>query len=218
MENNTVSKAYDYLYQGILSGKFPLGSPISEVQIGNKIGVSRSPIREALKQMASEGLVKQYPGRGTFVTEITLQDLEEIFELRILLELFSLRKAYRWLDKDTLEDLEHLMLNLNEKSSEQEYYDANLKFHSTIISYCNNKRVKLFYQMLSSQLAIVYSISAWTPSHDIMSKNHHLEIIQALKDKDIDLAVERLRFHLEKTRENTINAYNNQYLSISDKK
>ena len=207
MENSTANKAYNYIYEGILSRKLPLGEPISEVQIGNALGISRSPVREALKQMASEGLVKQYPSKGTFVTTITLHDIEEIFELRILFEQFALRKSYEFFDSSILNHLESVMMKLNKESSTMDFYEANHLFHSTIISCCNNERAKNFYKMLSSQLTIIYAIASCVPSHDIMSKEHHLKIIQALKDKDIDLAEKLLVFHLEKTRDNTMAAY-----------
>ena len=56
-------RAYDYLYSGILSGEFPLGSPIAEVEIGEALGLSRSPVREALKRMEAEGLVSHFPAK-----------------------------------------------------------------------------------------------------------------------------------------------------------
>ena len=93
-----VNKVYAYLYNGILSGDIPLGSPIAELEVGKALGLSRSPVREALKRMEGEGLVSHYVGRGTFVTDITVRDLEEIFELRIMFELHSLPSACVYMD------------------------------------------------------------------------------------------------------------------------
>lgn len=77
----TAGRAYDYLYSGILSEGFPLGSPSAEVEIGEALGLSRTRVREALKRMAAEGLVSHFSGRETFVIDITQRNLKEIFEL-----------------------------------------------------------------------------------------------------------------------------------------
>lgn len=200
-------RAYEFLYKGILAGDFPLGSPISEVDIGEALGLSRSPVREALKLMEAEGLVSHYPGRGTFVTDITQRDLEEIFELRIMFEIHSLRTAFRYFDEDILDKLEQDLLNLDESSDPQQYYDANHALHSSVIAYGGNSRLEKFYNMLTAQFAIVNRISSRDPEHFGASKKKHLDIVQALKRGDLESAERCLSLHLHEVKERTIKEY-----------
>lgn len=214
MENARVDKAYNYIYQHILSGEFPLGAALSEVQIGSNINMSRSPIREALKRLASEGIVKQYAGKGTFVTNFTLHDIEEIFDMRIMLERYCLQHTFKYVDDKMLDELESHMICLDNNSSEKDFYDSNYLFHSFLVFNCNNERAKAFYQMMSAQLDIIYKISSSVPSHDIMSRDDHLEIIHAMRSNNLELADNCLVSHLEKTRRNTIRVFNS-HMKIS---
>lgn len=202
-----VDKVYDYLYKGILSGDIPLGSPIAELELGKALGLSRSPVREALKRMEGEGLVSHYQGRGTFVTDITVRDLEEIFELRIMFELHSLPLACMYMDDEILQELQNAFESLGEDSDEQQYYDANSLLHSSIISYGGNLRLEKFYKMLDAQFAIVNRISARDPEHFDMSKEIHLNIVKAMRERDVERAQELLKEHLNQVKERTIHEY-----------
>lgn len=202
-----VNKVYDFLYNGILSGEIPLGSPISELEIGNALGLSRSPVREALKRMEGEGLVSHFLGRGTFVTDITVSDLQEIFELRIMFELHSLPMACMYMEDELLDELAEAFENLREDSDPQQYFDANRVLHSSIISYGGNLRLEKFYNMLLAQFAIVNRISARDPEHFESSREIHLGIVKAIKARDVDTARELLSKHLQQVKENTILEY-----------
>ncbi|HIW84658.1 MAG TPA: GntR family transcriptional regulator [Candidatus Dorea gallistercoris] len=203
-----VDKVYNYLYNGILSGDIPLGSPIPELELSKQLGLSRSPVREALNRMEGEGLVSHYVGRGTFVTDITTKDLEEIFELRIMFELHSLPSACRYMDDEMFAELENAFESLDENSTEQQYFDANNLLHSSIISYGGNLRLEKFYNMLLSQFAIVNRISARDPEHFKISRSIHLKIVRAMKEHNVELAQEFLKEHLLQVRERTILEYN----------
>lgn len=205
--NGAIGKAYRYLREGILSGELPLGSPISEMEISTKLEISRSPIREALRRMESEGLVYRYPGRGTFVTNITRKDLEEIFELRIMFEVQALNTASKYFDEKFLDELEKAFTYLNPDSHPQQYYDANTRLHTGIIAYAGNKRMEKFYTQLQTQIAIVNRISARDPEHFVLSKEKHLAIVRALKERDVEKAKECLTVHLEEVRDRTIREY-----------
>ncbi|HIZ82688.1 MAG TPA: GntR family transcriptional regulator [Candidatus Mediterraneibacter pullistercoris] len=205
--NGAIGKAYQYLREGILSGDLPLGSPISEMEISAKLQISRSPIREALRRMETEGLVYRYPGRGTFVTNITRKDLEEIFELRIMFEVQALNTASRYFDDKFLEALERDFADLNPDSQPQQYYDANTRLHRGIIAYAGNKRMEKFYKQLQTQIAIVTRISARDPEHFVLSRERHLAIVRALKERDVEKAKACLTIHLEEVRDRTIKGY-----------
>ncbi len=211
--NGAIDKAYQYLYGGILSGELPLGSPISEMEISAALKISRSPIREALRRMETEGLVHRYPGHGTFVTNITQKDLEDIFELRIMFELQALHTAYKYFDSEYLDALERDFMYLNPDSQPQQYYDANTRLHTGIIAYAGNERMEKFYNQLLAQMAIVNRISARDPEHFVLSREKHLAIVQAIKQRDLEKAEQYLRAHLEEVRDRTIKGYGEPIVS-----
>ncbi len=205
--NGAIGKAYQYLRDSILSGELALGAPISEMEISARLQISRSPIREALRRMETEGLVYRYPGRGTFVTNITRKDLEEIFELRIMFEVQALNTASRYFEEEFLDSLERDFMYLNPDSQPQQYYDANSRLHTGIIAYAGNKRMEKFYKQLQTQIAIVTRISARDPEHFVLSREKHLAIVRALKERDVEKAKECLKVHLEEVRDRTIKGY-----------
>ena len=207
MAGGAAERAYDYLYEQILSGRLTLGAPVSEVEISEALKISRSPVREALKRMEAQGLITHYASRGAFVTDITLRDLEEIFDLRILMELFALETACRRIDDATLDRLEAMLLSLNKTSSPQEFFEANSKLHDTIVSYGGNRRLEGLLDMLSAQIAIVNRISARAPGHFDDSTHSHLELVRIIRTRDIAAAKECLKNHLIEVRTKTLEEY-----------
>lgn len=203
MSKNTAASAYEYIKQRILSGDLQLGSPISESEIAQILGISRSPIREALKRMESEGLVNHYPGRGAFVTQITEQDVEEIFELRLIIELLALKKAYNVIPEDTIKDIKQKITGLNSSSSAAQYYEANQSLHDTIINYGVSNRLKNFYNMVASMIEVMTRISAKDPNHFANSRIEHLNIIEALLNRDRQGAEDELSRHIRGVKTKT---------------
>lgn len=207
MASNLSNTAYDSLYNKILLGELKLGSPISEVALGKELGLSRSPIREALNRLEIEGLVTHYPGRGSFVVDFSLQDLDEIFDLRDLLEIYSLRKAFEHMDRDLFEGIEKEILAVVESGDPQAFFEINSTLHRAIISFSGNKRVQRFYDQISAQIAVINRISAMDPSHFDQSTERHLALIRAMKAGDQREAEAVLCQHLSEVRASTKKSY-----------
>jgi DNA-binding GntR family transcriptional regulator len=201
------NKAYECIYRSILTNKIAFGDPVSENDIARELGMSRSPVREALKRLEAEGIVTHYPNRGTFVTQMTVQDLNEIFDLRILFELYALETACTRITDNTLEKIARAIEGLDETSSPEQYYKANDGLHSTIISSCGNRRLQGFYNNLKTQISMVIRISARSPEHFVYSKKEHLNIAQAIIKRDLGKAKTLLKEHLERVRSDTITVF-----------
>lgn len=204
---SAMERAYDYLYESILSGKLPLGSPIYEVEVANTLGISRSPIREALKRLEAEGLVNYFSGRGAFVIQITKNDLEEIFDMRLLLECAALKSSSKCIGNTFWTEMEKTISNLSEDSPPEDFYAVDNKLHHTIIGSCSNKRLETFYHRLEMQIDIVRRISALDPMHFRKSKEYHLQIVRAMKEYNLEEATHYLEEHIMDVKRNTINAY-----------
>jgi len=204
------NKAYEWIYRSILNNKLAFGAPISENEIAQELGISRSPVREALKRLEAENIVAHYPNRGTFVTQITVHDLNEIFDLRILFELYALDSTYSRITDNTLKEIANTIEKLDANSSPEQYYKANDSLHSTIISSCGNRRLQGFYNNLKTQIGMVTRISARSPAHFASSQKEHLEITKTLLIRDLKKAKSLLRDHLERVRDDTINVFLNE--------
>lgn len=208
-KNALKNVAYEYLLNAIMSYEIKPGEVIVEQEISDQLGISRTPIREAFKQLESEGLVHHFPSRGTFVTNLTVQDVEEIFQLRELFELTALKSAIDRITKEELEYVEGRLRYLDDMKSEEpstkeEYYGSDRELHELIMKYSGNSRMIKFHRTLEAQLERLRRISSLTPMRLTKSRQEHLAILSALNARDLAASTEALRLHLRNIKESTL--------------
>lgn len=206
--------AYDYLLDAITSYEMKPGQAIVEQDVSDKLGISRTPIREALKQLESEGLVRHFPSRGTFVTNLTVQDVDEIFQLRELFEITSLKNAVHEIAEAELDYIEERLRYLDDKRSEEPptketFYNSDRELHALIMKYSGNSRMIKFHKTLEVQLEQLRRISAMTPMRLVKSRQEHLDIIYALRSRDLANATRALLLHLQNIKASTLNVCRN---------
>ncbi|HZH92486.1 MAG TPA: GntR family transcriptional regulator, partial [Tissierellaceae bacterium] len=104
----------DYIKESILSGLYKEGDHILETEVANTLGISRAPVREAIKELEKEGIVQTLPRRGTFVTKFSLEDIKEVFEIRMLLEnnIFKILIYENKLSDEDFINLEKLVIQM----------------------------------------------------------------------------------------------------------
>lgn len=195
--------AYDYLYDGIISNRLPLGSSIVEQEISDALGISRTPVREALKQLIAEGLVTYLPGRGTFVAQISKSDIEEIFELREIFEELALKTAVYEITDDEIAEMGEILQSLDGAVPET-FYNCDRKLHEMIIRHGHNRRMVRFLNTVNSQIEMFRRISAMTPNRLRASREEHMELLQAIKERNLDKAIQELKIHLLNVKKSTI--------------
>ncbi|TDU16790.1 GntR family transcriptional regulator [Bacillus subtilis] len=199
-----MKQVYDHLLEAIVSNQIPPGTPLVETDIADEMKMSRTPIREALKELEAEGLVSRYQSRGTVVSHITPYDVEEIFTVRITLELCALQLSWQKITDYELKEVEKLFLALNSTSSKQDYHHADKTLHSLIINRAGNSRLKKFLNLLNSQIERFRRIAADEPTRLTRSKKEHLEIIHFLKKRDLQACEESLKTHLINVKNSTL--------------
>ncbi|MDQ0206141.1 GntR family transcriptional regulator [Alkalicoccobacillus murimartini] len=199
-------QVYEHLLELILSNKLTSGSPLIEMDISKELQTSRTPVREALKELESDGLVYHYPSKGAFVTNISASDVEEIFSLRIMLEVFALQQAIEKIDPQELDRLEDMFTSLDEDSSKEDLHEADTSLHQLIMDRAGNRRLKQFLMMLSVQIERFRRVAAFDTNRLSFSKKEHLEIISFIKKKDVTSAEESLIKHLENVKKSTLEA------------
>lgn len=129
---------YDHLVAGILDRSFPPGSPIRDTHVASILDVSRTPVREALLRLSSDGLVDNIPGRGFIVRELSLQDVREAYPILSNLESLSISLAEK-LPESVLKKLESLNKQMASKTaSSSRLTQIDSEFHDTLVSSCPN--------------------------------------------------------------------------------
>ena len=213
-KQSLTAKVYNHIRDGILDGTYPIGGYLVETRLAEELAVSRTPVREALKQLESEGLVRHFPSRGTFVTNLTVQDVDEIFQLRELFEITSLKNAVHEITEAELDYIEERLRYLDDKRSEEPptketFYNSDRELHALIMKYSGNSRMIKFHKTLEVQLEQLRRISAMTPMRLVKSRQEHLDIIYALRSRDLANATRALLLHLQNIKASTLNVCRN---------
>ena len=195
-------RAYSTVREGILRGTYDAGSRLTEQELAKAAGVSRTPIREALRRLHAEGLVQFEPNHGAVVALFELEDAEEIFELRGLLEPISARRAA---DRATPPIIAELRMLAEEQMSEsirrrQGYLarigELNDRFHRLIQKTADSPRlVKALAGLIEAPL-ILRTFGQYTPAELHRSADQHLEMVQALEARDPVWAHSIMRSHI----------------------
>lgn len=202
--------AYEAIISGILSQRWQPGEPLSEQQLAAELGVSRTPIRQALQQLEREGFVQVLPSRGTFVAELSLADLHDIYQLREILEGQVARLAA---EARTKEDVAYLRSIIDEAQSQisrhsnhppresfKELHRLGSEYHAVLSQVAGNRRL---YEVL---LGLELSATRARLLHGSFRDPHetwqdHAEVVDAVGDGDADRAESAMRRHIRKAYE-----------------
>lgn len=194
--------AYQALRAGIIDGRYPAGSPLREIMLAAEIGVSRTPIREALRRLDVEGLVELVPNYGAKVSAWTPQDYDEIFELRALLEshaaqLAATRIAPREIDAlDALCDAMDAAALGGQPDRFDRIADLNDQFHKGLLSAAKSRRLCDLLGMLVEMPLVLRTYHRYGEDELRRSLGHHREIVAAMRARDGVWAASVMRAHV----------------------
>jgi DNA-binding GntR family transcriptional regulator len=193
----------DALRQAIISGRWSPNSRLHEARIAQQLGVSRAPVREALSQLEEEGLVRSEPNRGTFVTELSIQDIEEIQSLREVLECFALRRAADKLMGPGLADLERMLadqVSAADAGDRLGLLEKDMELHRHICFTSGHNHLFKLWTRLANQtrrfMFVNFQVLEQTQGDLRLVVEGHVAIVQALRDRDVEAAEQALRQHL----------------------
>ncbi|MEJ5988556.1 GntR family transcriptional regulator [Ramlibacter sp. PS3R-8] len=192
------------LRERIFAGALPPGTFLDEVRLAEEMSISRTPLREALKVLTAEGLVRHEPRRGCFVNEVTEQDLDEIFPVIGLLEGRCAYEAAQHASDADLQTLEVLHQKLAKHARARrinEYYEANFAIHEAIIRLADNRWLASVIADLRKILRLARLQQLHAPGRLDQSLSEHLAVFAALKARDADGAEAAMRTHLQRQRE-----------------
>jgi DNA-binding GntR family transcriptional regulator len=192
------------LRQRIFDGELPPGTFLDEVTLAQAMGISRTPLREALKVLTAEGLVRHEPRRGCFVAEVTEQDLDEIFPVIALLEGRCAHEAALHATDAELEALDVLHARLSRHAKARrinDYYETNFAIHEAIIGLAGNRWLAQVIGDLRKILRLARQQQLHAPGRLAQSLSEHLAVYAALKARDAQGAEAAMHTHITRQRE-----------------
>jgi DNA-binding GntR family transcriptional regulator len=189
---------FSTLMEDILSGRLKPGEKLNISDISERLGVSRTPVREALKQLMSVGLVENIPHRSPFVKKLSIEEIIELYYIRAALEGVASRLAAQRLSGEQIEELERLCIQMEKKAQSGKYDDFsedNSKFHFLVYEATNSPRLKemifQYYRQCEQYRALVMEL----PGSYKEVCQEHKNILDAFKKRDLDQADNFARQH-----------------------
>lgn len=199
---NVSEKVSLILRRRLMSGFYNPGAQLKEESVAADLGVSRTPVRTAIQRLIAEGLLEPAPKRGAVVTEWRRSDVEEIFNLRIMLEGYSASLAARRISEERIERMEHLNRCIAEAvlRKDDQYLDvvhrANLEFHQIIYDSCGSGHLRMFGSSLLEFPMMVGGFYIYSDADMAESIRQHQEIISSLRARNPEWAKAALTCHL----------------------
>ena len=198
-------RVFNKLREDILSGIYEDYEELREVAISEEMGVSRTPVREAFRQLELEGLIQIVPNKGAYVTGITEKDVKDIYAIRSLLEGLCARWATKNITKEQLEELEenvYLATFHARKGHYEQLSQLDNRFHDVLYEACNSKMLEHLLKEYHQYVARVRKKTLSTENRGNKSNEEHEGIMEAIKAGDANLAEQLANRHM-------INAYEN---------
>jgi len=199
-KQNISEELVDFLKNQILSGELNPGDRIVETKLARELGISQTPVREALRQLQGEGIITIIPNKGPMVRTMDLKDAFEIYSIRAMLEGLAIRLAALNASDADIDALEQFFHRMKEKAHDDSVpvsylLDDSFYIHDTIIKLSNHTRLNQLYKSISFQIALVNRILGSTSSK-MKELEQHWELIEALKSRKPDHAEEVMRRHI----------------------
>lgn len=204
-----MAKAVDAAYQairvGILSGEFPQGSHITAQQLAEATGLSRTPVREAMRRLHAEGLIRFIANRGAFVSSWTSDEIDQIYELRVILESFAAQEAARRMTPEQLSELQDLASEMQtlvdvEKPDLNAIAVANDRFHKAVLAAAGNARLSDLLGAIV-EAPLVFNTFRRYKLHELQrSATQHWELVRSFEAHDPDWARSVMTSHIRSAR------------------
>jgi DNA-binding GntR family transcriptional regulator len=197
---STRRKVYLTLRDAILSGKLNSGRRLVEIPLAKEFGVSRAVLREALQQLAHEGLVQQNSYKGTHVVRLTPEELDEIVSVRLLLEAEASRLAAARMSNQQRESLAKMAARMASERDATRFAALDLKFHEFIWAASANKTMERALKQVATPLfamsLLMRTAEERRPARANVRRGDHTPLAEAICSGDQDRAAEAMRFHL----------------------
>jgi len=201
-------KTYDYLKSNILSGRFVPGERLAEEHLAEELGISRTPVREALHKLEQEGLIEPLESRGFRVPHDSPEEIEDLFDIRTVLEGYTLKIICERITDEQIEKLEEMIDKAEDalrRKRIDEVFQWNTQFHDTLHSLVADKR--RFHSLIVNMRKYVLRYRKDTLQNLGAGKraiDGHRQILLTLKLKDPELCERVMRIHIRQSKEDAL--------------
>ncbi|KID30801.1 transcriptional regulator [Prauserella sp. Am3] len=197
-------RSLEVLREMILDGTLAAGDRLNEVHLSQALGISRGPVREAIKRLASEGLVEAVTHRGVYVRSFSGSELSALYELRIALETHAARLAARYAPEERIVELNHVLDDTEATMSPDAAYPSSPDFHARLAQLATSAPLQQSLTEVGMKIQLARARSAHQPQRARTALDEHKAIAVALAERDGDLAARLLEEHLTSSLNNAL--------------
>lgn len=194
-EEKTVSlaeNAYRRIRHEILLGELPPGGIVSERELANRFEMSKTPVREAITQVCREGLMQRLPGRGYMVSPITIKEIHDLYDMRVIIEQATVRKFMANPSHDVLEKLKDMAVisyKPDNPESEVEFLEVNREFHLTVAEASGNVRLVHALEAILVEMERLFHLGLHVGDYSQEMATEHQDLVEAIENDDLEHAL-----------------------------
>ncbi|GAV22801.1 GntR family transcriptional regulator [Carboxydothermus pertinax] len=199
---------FETLREAIINGVLKPGERLMEVQLAEELGVSRTPVREAIRKLELEGFVVMIPRKGAYVAGISLKDVADVFEVRAALESLAAGLAAERITDEEIEELERVLVqqqNLADSDRLEDIIKVDTDFHDVLYRASRNERLIQIVSHLREQIQRFRTASLSQPGRMRIALEEHKEIVEAIAERNVEKAQALAREHIENAEQSMIN-------------
>lgn len=195
---NAQSHIAQYLREEIRSGRLPSGTPIVAAPVAARLGMSRMPVREAIQQLANEGLITIRSNRSAVVTELGPDDVDELYEMRAALEGYAMRHVAKTIDARGLQEVELALLRLDQAREDVTWFvAAHDIYHDALLAYCPRRQMVEEIRRIRHATEPYLRLNLRVGSAAIVNTTgEHRDLLDAIMTRDSDRAEDEMRRHI----------------------
>ncbi|MDD3853582.1 MAG: GntR family transcriptional regulator [Syntrophomonadaceae bacterium] len=204
--------------EAIISGALKPRERLMEIQLAEELGVSRTPVREALRKLELEGFIVMVPRKGAYVADLTFKDIADVFEIRAALEGLAAGMAAERITEEELEEMERLLAIKAEAIAHndmEKLIEVDTKFHEAIYQASRNERLTAIINNLREQIQRYRTTTLSFPGRSKQSLDEHRLLVEAIQSRNSQLARQVAQEHIENAENSMIEALKKDGPSLS---
>ena len=190
----------EHIREAIFNGVFAPGERLMEIQMADEMGVSRTPVREAIRKLEMEGFVVMIPRRGTYVSNMSIKDINDVYEIRISLDTLAAGLAAERISDEELEELQRLLVKVGhaiEENDMAKVVEADIEFHDVLYRASRNERLRNIINNLREQITVIRGVSMRYPGRLKDTQEEHRRLVESIAARNVEKSQEAARIHLE---------------------
>jgi DNA-binding GntR family transcriptional regulator len=201
---------FEAIREAIINSTLKPGERLMEIQLAEEMGVSRTPVREAIRKLELEGFVVMIPRKGAYVAGLSMKDIADVFEIRAALEGLAAALAAERITEEELEELERLLVKIGECIQSNDLnavIEKDTEFHDVLFRATRNERLVQIVSNLREQIQRYRTASLSSPGRMKLALEEHKQIVEALSERDVEKAQQLAREHIENAENSMLEVF-----------